>query len=127
MLGEVMGGYKGSDMSLLSLQVVVVVSLDRGVLDRGAVHSFGLAVGPRVIGLGQPVFDAVGDVDAVEGMRSQEAPTRALAVLGQVGEGHAVVGEHGVDLVGEAFDHRPQKGGSLYLSRAVLELDVGEF
>ena len=30
----------------------------RGVLD-GAVHSFSLTVGPRVVGLGQPVLDAM--------------------------------------------------------------------
>jgi hypothetical protein len=34
--------------------------------------------------LGQPAFDSIGDADAVEG--SEEAPTRALAVLRQVGE-----------------------------------------
>ena len=34
----------------------------------------------------------------------------AVAVLGQVGEGHAVVGEHDVDLVGKHLDDIPQEG-----------------
>ena len=49
-----------------------------------------------------------------------------IAVLGQVGEGHAVVGEHGVDLVGEDLDHVPEEGGAFHLAGAVVELDVGE-
>src|ERR1700722_2752189 len=47
-LGEVVGGGEGQDMGLQAVQIVVVE--DCGVLDR-AVHSLGLAVGPRVIGL----------------------------------------------------------------------------
>lgn len=103
-LGEVVGGDEGQAMGLQAFQIVVVVGLDRGVLD-GAVHSLRLTVGPRVIGLGQPVLDVVGDADAVKDMRAEEAAAGAVAVLGQIGEGHAVVGEHGVDLVGEDLDH----------------------
>jgi hypothetical protein len=53
-----LGGDEGQDMGLEAFQIVVVEDLDRGVLD-GAVHALGLAVGPRVIGLGEPVLDAV--------------------------------------------------------------------
>jgi hypothetical protein len=63
-----------------------------------------------VIGLGQPVFDAVGEADAVEDVRAEEAAAGTIPVLGQVGEGHAVVGEHGVDLVGKGLDHIRQEG-----------------
>lgn len=35
------------------------------ILDR-AVHPFGLAIGPRMIGLGQSVLDAIGEADAVK-------------------------------------------------------------
>jgi hypothetical protein len=52
-------------MGLQAVQIVGVEDLDCGVLDR-AVHSLGLAVGPRVIGLGQPVLDAVLHADSVE-------------------------------------------------------------
>ena len=44
---------------------VVVVSFDGGFLD-GAVHPFDLAVGPRVVHLGQPVLDVVLVADAIK-------------------------------------------------------------
>ena len=59
-------------MGLQAFQVVVVVDLDCGVIDR-AVHPLGLAVGPRVVGLGQPVLYPVGDADAVEDVRTEVA------------------------------------------------------
>ena len=106
MFGEVVGGDEGQDMGLEAFQIVVMVDLDRGVLDR-AVHPLGLAVGPRVIGLGQSVLDAMFDADAIEDVRTEQASAGSLSVLGQVGEGYAVVGEHNVDLVGEGLDPRP--------------------
>ena len=108
-LGEVVGGDEGQDMGLQAVQIVVVEDLDCGVLDR-AVHSLGLAVGPRVIGLGQPVLDAVLHADSVEDVGSQEAAAGAVPVLGQVGKGHAIVGEHGVDLIGEDLHGVAEEG-----------------
>ena len=102
-------------MSLEAFQVVVVEDLDRGVLD-GAVHPLGLAVGPRVIRLGQSVLDAMLDADAIEDVRPEEAAGRALAVLGQIGEGHAVVGQHLVYLVGKDLDHVPEEGRAFHLA-----------
>ena len=97
MFGEVVCGDEGHDVGFEIFQVVVMVGLDRGVLDR-AVHPLSLAVGPRVVRLGQPVLYGVCHADAVEDVRAEEAAAGALAILGQVGEGHAVVGEHGVVL-----------------------------
>ena len=48
--------------------------------------------------------------DAVEDVRAEEAAAGALAILGQIGEGHAVVGEHGVDLVGEDLHDSFEEG-----------------
>lgn len=45
----------------------VVIALDGCLLDC-AVHAFDLAVGPRVPGLGEPVFDSVAPAGAIEGM-----------------------------------------------------------
>ena len=81
-LGEVVGGDEGQDMSLQAFQVVVVVDLDRGVLDR-AVHPLGLAIGPRVVGLGQPVLDAMFDADAVEDVRTEQACAGPIPFLGR--------------------------------------------
>ena len=44
---------------------VVVVALDCGVLD-GAVHPLDLTVGPRMVGFGQAMLDAVLVADAIE-------------------------------------------------------------
>ena len=125
MLGEVVGGDEGQDVGLEAFQVVVVVDLDCGVLDR-AVHPFGLAVGPRVIGLGQPVLDAMLDADAIEDVRTEQTCAGPIPVLGQVGEGHAVVREHDVDLVGKDLHRVPQEGSARHLAGLVVELDVGE-
>ena len=63
----------------------------------------GLPVGPGVIGLGQPVLDPMLFADAVEDVAAEHRDDLGVAatVLWQVGEGHAVVGEHGVDCVGK--------------------------
>lgn len=50
MLGEVVGCDEGQDMVFEAFQIVVMVGLDGSVLD-GAVHSLGLAIGPRMVGL----------------------------------------------------------------------------
>ena len=81
----------------------------------GAVHPLGLAVGPGMIGLRQPVLDAMLEADAIEDVRAEEAPGRSLTVLGQIGEGHAVVGQHGVDLIGKDRDDVPEEGGAFHL------------
>src|SRR5215217_7180729 len=64
-LGEVVGPHEGEDMRLQRLEAGVVEGLDGGLLD-GAVHPLRLTIGPRVVGLGQPVLDAVLAADAVE-------------------------------------------------------------
>jgi hypothetical protein len=65
-------------MRLEALDFWVVEQLDGRILD-GAVRAFGLAVGPRMIRLGEPVFDA----DAVENMRGKKPAAGAMAVLGR--------------------------------------------
>ena len=103
---------------------VVVVSLQGGVLDR-AVHLFDLSVSPRMVGLGEPVFVAVFTAGLVEAMdRNSCCP--AVAVLWQVGELDAVIGEDGVQVIGDCFDQRLQerdRGRSVGL---VMKLDEGE-
>jgi len=63
----------------------------------------------------------------------------AAAVLGEIGEGHAVVGQPGpalpgmppadrcaMDLVGEHLDDLAQEGGAVRLGVGVQEGDMGE-
>ena len=61
-LGEVIGGDEVAEVSSQLIVAVVVVALDGGLLD-GPVHAFDLPVGPGMIRLCQPMFDAVQKTD----------------------------------------------------------------
>ena len=98
-LGEIVSGDEVAEVSLQLVVAVVVVALDGRFLE-DPIHTFDLAVGLGVVGLGQPVFDAVTMADPVKRM-SAKAGGWAFAVLGKIGELDAVVGEHGVDAVGD--------------------------
>jgi hypothetical protein len=67
---------------------------DGGFLDR-AIHPLDLAVCPRVPHLREAVFDPVLAANAVEDVRE------GVRIQGPVGELNAVVGQHGVDLIGQ--------------------------
>src|SRR4051794_37756421 len=101
------------------LVAVVVIALDGGILD-GAVHPLDLAVGPGVVHLRQPMLDAVLVADAVEDVAA--VPDVLLAW----GELHAVVGQHGMDTVGDGLDQVAQEVGGLHLSGASDQADEGE-
>jgi len=88
-LGEIVCGDEGQDVGLEAFQIIIVVGLDRGVLD-GAVHPLGLAIGPSMVGFCQPMLDIVCDADMVEDMRTEEASAGTISVLGKVGKSHAV-------------------------------------
>ena len=111
-------------MSLEALDVGIVEELQRRVLD-GAVHPLGLAVCPGVIGLGQPVGDAVLGADAIEDMKTECLGSDRCGFW-QVSEGNTVVGQHRVDLVGKASmtcAEKPRRSSC----RPFVELDEGEF
>ena len=88
---------------------VVVVALDGGFLD-GAVHAFDLAVRPGMLRLCKAVLDAVFLAAHVEHVRHSSAPSVHRTISRREGELDAVVGEHGVDLVGNGFDQGLQEG-----------------
>ena len=85
--------------------VVVVEALDGRVLDR-PVHSLDLTIGPRVVGLGQPVLDPVGFADHVEAHRPG---IDGVAVPRLLGELDAIVGEDRVQPVRNSFKKSFQK------------------
>ena len=124
MLAEIIGLDEGQDVGLEGLKVRIVEGLDGGLLD-GAVHPFGLAVGPGMIGFGELVLDAVLAADTVEDV-AHPLGGGAIAVFWQVGEGHAVVGQHGVDGIGEGGHDLAEKGGTVQLGCGRQESDVGE-
>ena len=81
---------------------VVVVALHRGLFD-GAVHTFDLAVRPGMIGFGQPMMDAVHTTAPVKRVTTKPGGWSS-AVLRQVSELDAVIGEHGVDAIRNSRD-----------------------
>jgi hypothetical protein len=81
---------------------------------------------PWMIGLGRLVCDAIFDADAIEDVLTEPGAGGAVAVLGQIGEGHAVVGEHGVDFVGKGRHDISEKLCSVHLTRLFEGLDIGE-
>ena len=87
---------------------VVVVALDRRLLE-GPVHALDLAIGPRVVWLGQPMLDVVRPADLVEAVDAVQG-SRASTVLRQLGELDAVVGQDGVQAVRTSLDERLQEG-----------------
>ena len=66
--------------------------------------------------------NAIKDVAAEHGLQLRVA----AAVLRQVGKGHVIVGQHGVDGVWEGGDDAAKEVCSIHLPRIVAELDVGE-
>src|SRR3546814_14862606 len=85
----------------------VVEGANGRVLDR-ADHSFGLAGGPRMIRLGEPVLDAAIGADPPEDMRAA-AGLRPLIVLDDL---RACVGQQRVELVGTAIEEGLETAGS---------------
>ncbi len=100
--GEVVGPEEVSPVRFELVVGVVEVALDGSILD-GSVHALDLSVGPGMVGFGQPMLDSMKETEPVEGMAT-EARRRPLAVLGQIGELDAVVGEHGVDAIRNGHD-----------------------
>ena len=98
---------------------------DRRLFD-GSVHPLGLAVGPGMVWLCQSMFDAMLDANAIEDMRPEEAPGWSLTVLGQVGEGHAVIGQDLVYLIRKGRDDISEEGGTVHFPGMLMELDIGE-
>ncbi len=104
----------------LSAVSLVVERLGGCILD-GAVHALGLAVGPRMAGLGEPVFEAVLVAHAVE--RVAHGVPLGRSVLG---ERDAVVGEHATDLVGKRLDDASHERGTCRPLGGGVEFDRGE-
>ena len=102
--GKVEGAHESEHMGFQALQVRVVKGLDSGFFDR-AVHALGLPVRPGVVRLCELMDDAVFIANAAKDVHAQKGVDGLVAVLGQVGKGHAVVGENGMNLVGKGFDH----------------------
>ena len=88
LLGEIIGRQPVSNVASEFIDRRIVEGFDGCFLD-GSDHAFGLAVGPRVIRLGQPMLDAVSRAGAAEDM-ADPALRGALIAIGEL---DAVVGQ----------------------------------
>ena len=102
--GEVVGSNEYAEVDTQLVVGVVVVALYSGLFD-GAVHALDLPVRLGMIGLGEAVVDAVQKTDPVKRMAAKVG-RGSLAILRQIGELDAVVGEHGMDPIGDSCDQR---------------------
>ena len=80
--------------------IIVVIPLDCGVLDC-SVHSLDLTASPRMVGFGQPMLNSVCVTDHVKTHRPRIC---CVSVSGLLDGLDAIVGEDGVDMMGDGFD-----------------------
>lgn len=106
-------------MGLELIVAVIMIAFDGGLLD-GAVHAFDLAIRPRVFNLGQAVLDAILTADTVEDV------VCGIDMALMIGELDAVIGQYGMDGIGEACDQVAQELCRRHLARLLMQLDVGE-
>ena len=99
---EVVGCDEVVEMLTQLLVIVVVIALDGRFLD-GAVHPFDLPVGPWMIDLGEAMLDAVLAASHVEHV-GHVAGRRSVRIARCEAELDAIIGEHGVDFVGNGGD-----------------------
>jgi len=79
----------------------VVEALYGGVL-YGAVHPLDLTVGPRMVRLCEPVLDAIRFTDHVEAHRPGDDRVPVPRLLCEL---DAIIGQDGVDLIGDGLEH----------------------
>jgi hypothetical protein len=96
-----MGGHR---VCKVRAQLIVVVAVEalRGRTPDGAVHSLDQPIGPRMVGLSQPAYDAVCIADYIEAHSPGDNRVRVRRLLCEL---DAIAGEHYVDLVGQRLGH----------------------
>lgn len=85
-------------------------------------HSLGLAVGPRMIGFGEAMLDAV----ALAGAAKDVADPGLRDPLISINELDAVVGQDGMDPVGHGLDQHLEEGGSSQLGYPAVDAGKDE-
>ncbi len=101
MLGEVVGHQVVRNMAS-ELPVGLVMVDPYGCLLERAHHALNLAIGPRMVRLGETMLDTISSAKPTEGMGRPVAARLA----GGVGERMAVVREDRVDTVGHRLEER---------------------
>jgi hypothetical protein len=86
---------------LFQVVMGLAVILFHGVVFERAVHAFHLTIRPGMVGFGQPMVDGILITDAIKDM------VKCLYIALAGGELDAVIGQHGVDLVGHGGNQVP--------------------
>ena len=131
--GEVVGLEERPEMRAQPVVRLVVVATHGRFLER-AVHPFDLTVGPRVVRLREPVLDLEIGAGEFEGMATERlagvshAPdVRGLpAAAGRLGEVRAIVGENGVDPIGDRLGKAAQEVCGDETGHPLVQLGEGE-
>ncbi len=132
--GEVVGGNEVRKVASELVVVLVVVSLDGGLLE-GAVHALDLSVGPRMAWFGQPMIDIVLGTrilervrpEALAGVHGDADGGGGGADVSWCGEVGAVVGQHDMDLVGHVSDEGAQEVSGDLPGGFLMQLGEGNF
>ena len=122
--GEVIRVDEGVEVLLQLVMGLVVVAFDSSFLD-GSVHAFDLTVCPRMVDLGEAMFDAVLPAAHVEHVRDilRGWP---VGVAWREPKLDAVVGQHGVDFVWDRGDQGFQESGGRHTVCVLHQLREGE-
>ena len=101
-LREVISHQESLEM-LFQVVVGLIVVLFHGGLFERAVHPFDLAIGPRMVGLGQPMVNTMLVTNPIKDM------LKGVKIAFAIRELDAVIGQHRVDLVGYHSHQVPQE------------------
>ena len=99
---------------------LIVILLHGGVLAR-AVHAFHLAIGPGGVGFGEPMLEATLLADARKDVLKGLDSALAIRAL------KAVLGEHGVALVGGGGHQGAEELGGAHLVGCFVPRGIGKF
>lgn len=112
---------------------LVVEAFDCRIFD-GAVHALDLPVGPRGLGLGETMIDVVLRAGEFEGVREENLVPiklgfdlgRSPAVAAGLGEVRTIVGQDGVDFIGNGFDKGSEEVCRDPPRRLLVQFDEGK-
>lgn len=122
---EVVGADEVGEVRFELPMVVIMIAFDSSVFDR-AVHPLDLTIGPGMLDFGQPVLDAILPAPHIEHVR-HVACRWSIGVAGWKGELDAVVGQNGVDFVGNGLDQGGKEGRCRCPASLSDQLHEGEF